>query len=65
MAAENLENYLPKLRPVVGVGVVGVVVERSTNGKAGFAGNKILGLSLGSFESISHTCIERVLRLCM
>ena len=36
MSAENLENYLPKLRSVV---VGGVVVEPATNGKAGFAGN--------------------------
>ena len=34
--AENLENYLPKLRPVGGV----VGVEPSTNRKAGFAGNE-------------------------
>ena len=40
ISAKNLENYLPKLRSVVvvGVGVVGVVVEPSPNGKAGFAG---------------------------
>ena len=39
ISAENLENYLPKLRPV-GVGGVGGVggVEPATNGKAGFAG---------------------------
>ena len=42
MSAENLENYLPKLRSVVVgvVGVVGVVVEPSPNGKAGFAGKE-------------------------
>ena len=44
--AENFENYLPELRPVVVgvvVGVVGVVVvvEPSTNRKAGFAGKNV------------------------
>ena len=41
ISAENLENYLPKLRSVVGGGGGGGVggVELATNGKAGFAGN--------------------------